>query len=160
MLFCRAKRGTANPEAEFDRRIGERYRDQTTGLHSDYWHDFYVTRLQMKEARIVSQNDLHYVVGGHGPAVVMLTGTTGHAVVMAGYNLFRGQWFVLNPSAGIELSFAGLEVVVGGSGRDRAASPDQAELTGYRPGAATYENMGQWLWILDTSISNRVFYYE
>jgi hypothetical protein len=160
MLYCRRKQGTPNPEAEFDRLIGPDYRNQTTGLAPEYWRDFYVRRLHMREGSIVSQNDLHFLVATHGPAVMMITGSTGHAVVMAGYDILRGRWFVLNPSAGIELEFADDEIVVGGSSSGAGASPGEARLTGYRPGAATYENMGQWIWILDTAIANHVYYYE
>ncbi len=162
MLYCRRRRGTANPEAAFDNLIGREYRNQTTGLAPEYWRDFYVKRLHMKEARIVSQNDLHNLVATHGPAVMMITGEgSGHAVVIAGYDIVAGRWFILNPSAGISLSFEEETVVAGSSSSSRSTSPPgEARLTGYRPGAATYENMGIWNWILDTSIDARVYYYE
>ena len=80
-------------------------------------------------------------------------------MVVAGYDILRGRWLLLDPAAGEELTFAAEEIVVGGSGQPPSSTSTQATLDSYRTGPATWENMSRWLWIFDTTIHRRVFHY-
>ena len=164
MLYCRRHRGP-RAEAEFNRAIGETYRNQTTGLDHEFWPDFYVRCLGMRQATISSPGELHAIIATHGPAIVAIgTSASAHSMVMSEYDLFLGKWFVLDPAAGEELSFEEDVITVASPGAatpaPAAGAEDPARLTGYTTGPATLENMGRWLWILDKTVNKLVFYYE
>jgi hypothetical protein len=147
-------------EGRFNERIGERYRLLETGLASQCWSDFYTRALGMTETRITGPNDLHRLIATRGPVVAAIgSGESAHAMVVAGYDILRGRWLVLDPAAGEQLTFAAEEIVVGRSGRSPSSGSSQATLDSYRTGAATWENMSRWLWIFDTTIHARVFHY-
>lgn len=164
MLYFR-RHPVRTAEENFDSVIGSNYRDQETGLSHTQWHDFYCSRLGMRETQIASPNDLHYIIASHGPAIVAIGGgSSSHSMVMAGYNLYRGQWFVFDPAAGEELQFAP-DVITVRRGSSASTATQEAEtteasrLTGYRTAAPTWANMGRWLWILDTTVHEKVYYY-
>ena len=117
----------------------------------------------MTETRIASPNDLHYLIATSGPVIVAVgEGASAHSMVIAGYNLYQGRWFVLDPAAGEQLDFEALEVTAD-SGSGSSSPPPRpsggARLTGYRTGPATWTNMGRWLWILDTTVHALVYHY-
>lgn len=158
MLYCRRNRGR-DAEAEYNRLIGERYRTMAEGLQHTEWRSFYVGRLHMEEATIASPNDLHRIIASHGPAIVAIgDDASAHSMVMAGYDLFQGRWFVLDPAAGERLTFEGDVITAGGGASSSSSGPTR--LTDYSTGPATLENMGRWLWILDTSVHQLVYYYR
>jgi hypothetical protein len=147
-------------EARFNERIGERYRSLEAGLASEFWSDFYTRVLGMTETTITGPNDLHRLIATRGPVVAAIgSGESAHSMVVAGYDILRGRWLVLDPAAGEELTFAEEEIVVGASDRPPSSIPSQAALDSYRTGPATWENMSRWLWIFDTRIHARVFHY-
>lgn len=147
-------------EARFNERIGERYRSLEAGLGSEFWSDFYTRALGMTEATITGPNDLHRLIATRGPVVAAIgSGESAHSMVVAGYDILRGRWLLLDPAAGEELTFAAEEVVVGGAGRPSDNTSSQATLDSYRTGPATWENISRWLWIFDTTIHARVFHY-
>lgn len=155
MLYCR-RHPVATNEADFDRIIGEEYRELASGLQSSRWRDFYGSRLGMTEATIASPNDLHYLIGRYGPVIAAVgDGQSAHSMVMPGYDLFRGRWFLLDPAAGEQLDFAPMVVTAGSS----SAASGGDRLTGYRTAPATWANMGRWLWILDTTVHQKVYHY-
>lgn len=158
MLYFRRNPGR-NAEANFNRLIGREYQNMTTGLHSNRLHDFYCARLGMREALVASQNDLHYIIAGQGPAIVAIGGGSAHSMVLAGYDLFLGKWLVLDPAAGEHLHFAGTVITAGGGSASETETPQGASLTGYQTAAATWANMHRWLWILDTTVHQKVYYY-
>jgi hypothetical protein len=160
MLYARRNPG---PDAvsKFDSIIGDQYKNRTTGLYSHEWYDFYCMHLGMKEKLISSPNDLHYIIASHGPAVVAIgEGSSGHSMVMAGYDLFLGKWLVLDPAAGEQLQFADDVIDVGSSQSSASESQKPATLTGYKTGPATWKNMHRWLWIMDTTVNQNVYYYS
>lgn len=158
MLYLR--RFPASNEAEFEARIGPRYRILETGLATEYWTDFYARALGMTEMRITGTNDLHRILATRGPVVAAIgSGESAHSMIVAGYDILRGRWLVLDPAAGEELTFADDVIVVGGTSRTPSGSSSGAQLAAFRTGPATWENMSRWLWIFDTSIHERVFHY-
>ncbi|MGD2071582.1 MAG: LysM peptidoglycan-binding domain-containing protein [Gemmatimonadota bacterium] len=158
MLYCRENSGPS-AEADYDRLIGERYRTMAAGLPHTDWRSFYVGRLHMEEETIASPNDLHHIIASHGPAIVAVgADSSAHSMVMAGYDLFQGRWFVLDPAAGEQLTFEGDVITAGGGPSSSSSRPTR--LTDYRTGPATLENMGRWLWILDTTVHQLVYYYR
>lgn len=159
MLYMR-RHQTATAEASFDAAIGQEYRTMETGLASSRWMDFYGTRLGMQEARIQSPGELHALIARHGPVIVAIgDGPSAHSMVMAGYDLYQGRWFVLDPAAGESMTFEPLEITAGaGAASSTVTSP--ARLTDFHTGPATWENMGRWLWIMDTTVHAQVYYYE
>jgi hypothetical protein len=158
MLYLR--RFPRSNEAEFNSRIGARFASLETGLASAYWSDFYTRALGMTETIIAGPNDLHRIIGTRGPVIGAIgAGESAHSMVVAGYDILRGRWLVLDPAAGEELTFADEEIVVGGSSSPSSSASSGATLTGFRTGPATWENMSRWLWIFDTSIHERIFHY-
>lgn len=158
MLFLR--QFPSSSIVEFNRRIGSRYRTQESGLAYEFWSDFYTRTLGMSETTITGPNDLHHVIATRGPVVAMVgSGDSAHAMIVAGYDILRGRWLMLDPAAGEELSFAAEEIIVGGSQPALRDSSDSATLEGYRTGPATWENMARWLWIFDTTLNSRIFHY-
>lgn len=155
MLFMR--QFPASTAEVFNQRIGERYRLQESGLVAENWSDFYTRTLGMTETIITGPNDLHRIIATRGPAIVALgSGTSAHSMVMAGYDIRRGRWLVLDPAAGETLSFAAVEITAG-----RAASPTntEAQLESYSTASATWENLSRWLWIFEHSIDARIYHY-
>jgi LysM domain-containing protein/papain like cysteine protease AvrRpt2 len=158
MLYLR--RFPRSNEAEFNTRIGPRFQSLEVGLASSYWSDFYTRALGMTETRITGPNDLHRIIATRGPVIAAIgSGDSAHSMVVAGYDILRGRWLVLDPAAGEELTFAEEEIVVGGSSSSPSSSSSGATLTGFRTGPATWENMSRWLWIFDTAIHERIFHY-
>jgi len=146
-------------EAEFNRRIGARYRNMTTGLPSTRWIDFYCAKLGMAGTRITCENLMHYIIAIRSPAVVSSFSTnpnSGHAMLMAGYNLFRLQCYVLNPFAGARYDFDEVRVTASPTGGGTASGGESAT---YTPGAATESTMGYWIDISDASFRSEVFHY-
>jgi hypothetical protein len=158
MLYCR-QNPTRDAEANFNRLIGQEYRQMQSGLEKIRWHDFYCIRLRMTEARIASPNDLHYIIGSRGPAVIAVGGASGHSMVMAGYDLYRGRWLVLDPAGREELDFEDDVITAGPGATPSPADTGPARLRGYRTGQATWSNMSRWFWIFDTTITERVYHY-
>jgi len=165
MLYCRRNPGR-NAEANFNSLIGSEYQNMTTGSRSSSWHDFYCARLGMREARIASPNDLHYIIATRGPAIVAVGDSSSkHSMVMAGYDLFLGRWLVLDPAAGEKLDYPDDEIIVhrGSPPPPKKEAKKEEEkvvtLTGYQTGPATWENMHRWLWILDHSVYQKVYHY-
>jgi hypothetical protein len=158
MLYLRQNR--ASNEGMYNQRIGSHYERLETGLPSASWSDFYHARLGMTETVIASPNDLHRAIAQHGPVIVAVgDSTSAHSMVMAGYDLFQGRWFVLDPAAGEEMTFEAETVVVGGGSSSDSSSSGAARLTDFHTGPATWANMGRWLWILDTTVHERIFHY-
>jgi hypothetical protein len=144
-------------ETRFNEAIGERYRSLEAGLVSQFWSDFYTRTLGMTESTITGPNDLHRLISTRGPVIAAIgAGDSAHSMVIAGYDILRGRWLVLDPAAGEELTFAAEEDGVGGAS---SSSSSRAVLDSYRTGPATWENMSRWLWIFDTTIHSRVFHY-
>lgn len=159
MLYLRRHRA-GNAEAEFNRRIGDHYRTLNRGLRSENWNDFYHTRLGMQETQIASPNDLHYIIATRGPVIASIgAGNTSHSMIVAGYNVIKGQWFVVDPAAGEQLAFAEDVITAGNPPSSSSDSSSEAVLTDYQTGPATWNNMGRWLWIFDTTIHQRIFHY-
>ncbi len=157
MLFLRHNR--ASTEAVYNQRIGTHYERLEAGLPAASWTDLYHGRLGMTETVIASPNDLHRAIALHGPVIVAVgDSTSAHSMVMVGYNLFQGQWFVLDPAAGEVMTFEAETVVVGGSGSG-TSSTGTAQLTDFHTGPATWANMSRSLWILDTTVNERIFHY-
>jgi len=159
MLYLRQYRSAT--VAHFDATIGERYTRLETGLASEFWSDFYTRKLGMTETVIAGPNDLMRLIATRGPVIVAVgDGDSAHSMVMAGYDILRGRYLVLDPAAGEEMTFAA-EVIVTGSGTRPApgASGSGATLDDFRTGPATWENMSRWLWIFDTTVHQRVFHY-
>lgn len=155
MLYLRQYR-TADV-AQFNRTIGERYSSLETGLASEFWADFYTRKLGMTETVITGPNDLHRLIATRGPVIVAIgDGDSAHSMVMAGYDILRGRYLVLDPAAGEVLTFAA-EVI--GSGSGSGASTAGATLDDFQTGPATWQNMARWLWIFDTTVHQRVFHY-
>jgi hypothetical protein len=155
MLFLR--NFPTSSAARFDERIGDRYRRQETGLASEHWADFYVRALGMTETRIASPNDLHRLIATRGPVIAAVgSGESAHSMVIAGYDIHRGRWLVLDPAAGESMTFEGETIV---AGRPDVRNPGSARLTEFHTGPATWESMARWLWIFDTSVHERVFHY-
>jgi hypothetical protein len=161
MLFLRQYPGST--ESHFNKRIGDRYRAQETGLASKFWSDFYTRALGMTETTITGPNDLHRLIATRGPAIAAIgsdsSGQSAHSMIVAGYDILRGRWLVLDPAAGAELIFAPEEIIGGGSGQPSSGHSSPARLDDYRTGPATWENMSRWLWIFDTPIHERIFHY-
>lgn len=159
MLYLRQYR-TATV-AHFNTTIGTRYSSLETGLASEFWADFYTRRLGMTETLVTGPNDLHRLIATRGPLIVAVgDGDSAHSMVMAGYDILRGRYLVLDPAAGEEMTFAA-EVIVTGSGTRPApgAASEGATLDDFRTGPATWQNMARWLWIFDTTVHQRVFHY-
>jgi hypothetical protein len=155
MLFLRQFSGAT--DAKFDERIGDRYLSLEAGLTAGYWTDFYVHRLGMSETVIGSPNDLHRTIAERGPVIAAIGGQSAHSMVVAGYDVVRRRWLVLDPAAGEELTFdQGMTVV---AGTTAAAAGPAAELARYTTGPATWENMSRWLSIGDTVVLSRIFHY-
>lgn len=147
-------------EGHFDTLIGDRYRTLERGLASEFWGDFYVRVLGMTETIIADPNDLHRLLATRGPVIAAIgDGNSAHSMVVAGYDILRGRWLVLDPAAGEVMTFADEKIIVGGSGNRATANPGAARLDEYHTGPATWENMSRWLWIFDTTIHQRVFHY-
>ncbi len=158
MLYLR--RFPRSNEVEFNTRIGARFQSLEAGLASANWSDFYTRALGMTETIITGPNDLHRAIATRGPVIAAIgSGDSAHSMVAAGYDILLGRWLVLDPAAGEELTFADEEIVVGRSAPAASSSASAATLTGFRTGPATWENMSRWLWILDTSIHQRIFHY-
>jgi hypothetical protein len=163
MLYLR--QFPTSTEARFNERIGERYRLLERGLIYENWSDFYTRTLGMTESTITGPNDLHRIIATRGPVIAALgTGESAHSMVIAGYDILRGRWLVLDPAAGETLNFAADEIIVGGSGGSGAggASTDAssgARLDSYSTGPATWENLSRWLWIFQHTINARVYHY-
>jgi hypothetical protein len=158
MLYIRKNNGP-NAETNFDRAIGPVYRKMQSGLNFSLWRDFYCYHLGMKEAVISGFNELHYIIATHGPVVVAIgEGQTMHSMVMAGYDLILGKWLVLDPAAGEHISFAPMMVTVGGQRKYSSSTPSSVAAN-YRTGPATWQNMRRWLWIFDTNIYQKVYFY-
>lgn len=158
MLYLR--RFPRSNEVEFNTRIGPRFQSLEAGLASANWFDFYTRALGMTETIITGPNDLHRIIATRGPVIAAIgSGDSAHSMVAAGYDILLGRWLVLDPAAGEELTFADEAIVVGGSAPAASSSVSAATLTGFRTGPATWENMSRWLWILDTSIHQRIFHY-
>jgi len=144
-------------EARFNERIGERYRSLEAGLDSEFWSDFYMRVLGMSETTIRGPNDLHRLIATRGPVIAAVgSGGSAHSMVVAGYDILRGRYLVLDPAAGEELTFAD-DVIVAGGPQSSTSSP--ARLDSYRTGSATWENMSRWLWIFDTTVNETIFHY-
>ena len=153
-------RFSGSTESRFNERIGERYRSLESGLSSEFWSDFYTRVLGMTETTITGPNDLHRLIAARGPVIAAIgSGESAHSMIVAGYDILRGRWLVLDPAAGEELTFAAEEIVVGQPNASTASVPAQATLERYRTGPATWQNMSRWLWIFDTTIHARVFHY-
>ena len=82
-------------------------------------------------------------------------------MVIAGYDILRGRWLVLDPAAGETLSFAEDEIIVGGSGAGStsAEASSEASLDSDSTAPATWENLSRWLWIFEHTINARVYHY-
>jgi hypothetical protein len=159
MLYCR-QHPVATAQADFERLAGKTYLETTKSLKSSQWHDFYCNHLGMRQARIASPNDLHYIIASRGPAVVAVGGSDAHSMVMAGYDLVQGRWFVLDPAPEAQLDFADEVVTVGkGAGAGSSTAQQPTKVTRYRTAPATLTKMGRWLWILDTTVHQSVFHY-
>jgi hypothetical protein len=159
MLYLRQYRMAT--VAQFNSTIGERYSGLETGLASEFWADFYTRKLGMTETVITGPNDLLRLIATRGPVIVAIgDGDSAHSMVMAGYDILRGRYLVLDPAAGEEMTFAA-EVIVTGSGTRPApdAGTSGATLDDFRTGPATWQNMSRWLWIFDTTVHQRVFHY-
>jgi hypothetical protein len=158
MLYRRKyPRGRAG---HFDTLIGDRYRTLERGLASEFLGDFYVRVLGMTETIIASPNDLHRLLATRGPVVAAIgDGNSAHSMVVAGYDILRGRWLVLDPAAGEVMTFAGEEIIVSGNTRPATTNSGEARLDEYHTGPATWENMARWLWIFGTTIHQRVFHY-
>ena len=159
MLYLRQYR-TATL-AHFNTTIGERYSGLETGLASEFWADFYTRKLGMTETVVTGPNDVLRLIATRGPVIVAVgEGDSAHSMVMAGYDILRGRYLVLDPAAGEVMTFAA-EVIVTGSGTRPApgASTSGATLDDFRTGPATWQNMSRWLWIFDTTVHQRVFHY-
>ncbi|MCP4433601.1 MAG: hypothetical protein GY806_21695 [Gammaproteobacteria bacterium] len=119
----------------------------------------------MTESTITGPNDLHRLIATRGPVIAALgTGESAHSMVIAGYDILRGRWLVLDPAAGETLSFAAEEIIVGGSGDSGASSAStgassEARLESYSTAPATWENLSRWLWIFQHTINARVYHY-
>lgn len=141
-------------EARYNERIGTRYSTLEAGLVFSSWSDFYVRALGMTETIIASPGDLQRLIATRGPVVASIgAGDTSHSMVIAGYDILRGRWLVLDPAAGEELTFA--PEVIGGA----SSSDSPTVLDNFRTGPATWENMARWLWLNDTTIHQRIFHY-
>jgi LysM domain/Papain-like cysteine protease AvrRpt2 len=161
MLYCR-RNPTETAEADFERLVGEEFRTMTKGLLPSRWHEFYCTKLGMRQSTIASQNDLHYIIASYGPAIVAIgKGPQKHSVVMAGYDLNNGRWFIIDPAGREQIDFLeGDEIIVGkSSSKHEPTDQEKESKISYKTGKATIANMGRWLWILDTEIASSVFYY-
>lgn len=157
MLFFRHSHD-ADKEAAFARAVGSAYASQTTGLPQAESYSFYVGRLSMRQSVPNSINEFHVRLAS-GPVVAMIQAnyegaTSVHAVVIAGYNLHRRAWYILDPFAGGTYEF-GDTVITAGPGGSVRDSGDAS----YRPGSATIENMGHWVAIADIRINNTVYGY-
>jgi hypothetical protein len=145
-------------EGHFDTLIGDRYRTLEKGLGSELWRDFYVRVLGMTETIIVSPNDLHRLLATRGPVIAAIgDGNSAHSMVVAGYDILRGRWLVLDPAAGEVMTFADEVIDVGGN--RATVNSGVTRLDEYHTGPATWENMARWLWIFDTTIHQRIVHY-
>jgi hypothetical protein len=161
MLYLR--QFPTSTETRFNERIGERYRLLERGLVSENWSDFYTRALGMTESTITGPNDLHRLIATRGPVIAALgTGRSAHSMVIAGYDILRGRWLVLDPAAGESLNFAADVIVVGGRRGASSSSTEtsaEARLDSYSTGPATWENVSRWLWIFEHTINARVYHY-
>jgi hypothetical protein len=157
MLFLR--QFSSSTPAKFEQRIGDRYRALEAGLTAGFWTDFYVHRLGMTETVIGGPNDLHRILAERGPVIAAIGGQSAHSMVIAGYDVVRRRWLVLDPAAGEELTFEQGMTVVAGTNAAAAGPAPAAELARYATGSATWENMARWLAIGDTVVLSRIFHY-
>ncbi|MCA9057718.1 MAG: LysM peptidoglycan-binding domain-containing protein [Planctomycetaceae bacterium] len=131
-------------ETRFNERIGSSYAAQASGLNGSQWRDFFVSRLGMLWTDVSCENLLHYILAVRSPVVAFAYTTdpnNGHAVVIAGYNLFSLQWYVLNPFSGASYDF----------NEDGTAT--------YTAGPATEQNMGYWGSINELRFRGDVFHF-
>ena len=164
MLYCRRFKGN-QASSEFDRLIGKTYREKEDGLSTAELPIVYCQKLGMKEANIASQGDLHFIVAAYGPTIVTVGGgDSAHSMVMAGYDLLQGRWLLLDPAAGETMTFAEEEITAnrpGSPGERPKPVPKESptRLTDFRTGPATWKNMSRWVWILETTVHELVYYY-
>ncbi|VAW67603.1 hypothetical protein MNBD_GAMMA09-1821 [hydrothermal vent metagenome] len=157
MLYLR--RFPDSSEARFNERIGERYRSQESGLLSENWADFYTRVLGMTETIITGPNDLHRLIATRGPVIAAIgSGENAHSMVVAGYNILRGRWLVLDPAAGAMMAFTGVTITAG-SAQPSADTSSSATLDSFSTGPTTWENMSRWIGVYDYTIHARVFHY-
>jgi len=103
MLYARKHRLTDVPTAKtrFATALGSQLNTLTGGLPWNRAQEAYVQRLRFREHTIASINEINRVIAQHGPAVVSFYDSrSGHAVIIAGYNIFPGNWTIIDPLAG------------------------------------------------------------
>jgi hypothetical protein len=158
MLYNRRNHTTGS--TAYNQAIGAEFLNLEAGLRTERWNAFYVGRLGMTEARISSPGELHALIAQHGPVIVAIGDESAHSMVMAGYDLLQGRWFVLDPAAGESMTFED-DVVTVGAGASGGTEPSgPARLRSFSTAPATWENMGRWLWIFDTTVNQLVYYYR
>ncbi len=157
MLYNRHQGATGS--AEFNRVIGPKYSSMTEGLRGQPLTDFYVSCLGMSEARITSLGELHFLVAQHGPVIVFIgDDDSAHAMVMAGFDLLKRRWLVLDPNArGAVVNFEDEDDDPHSASAPRSASPTR--LPEGPLGRATWEDMHRWLKISETTVNALVYYY-
>lgn len=130
--------------AGFERLAGP-FLTRETGLKTiDDWVEFYSRRLKLLGTYVGNWNFLFNIVASRGPAIVAKFTDNiqdTHAMIMAGYNLKRGEMFLLDPAAGETFTF------------------DEQGNAAFTAGPATLDNMGHWHKIARTRLRNEVFHW-
>lgn len=127
MLYAR-KHGltdVSRAQADFEKQLGPKINALTTGLLWDQSKDVYVGKLGLKNHTATYMNDVNRIVATHGPAIVSFhDSATGHAMIVAGYNILPGNWTLIDP--------------LGNSVTEYDFDTDE---TKYTPGAGTWESL-------------------
>lgn len=108
MLYARKYRlsNISNAQSRFASALGEELNGLTGGLPWNRAQEVYVQRLGFRAHNIVSINDINRAIAQNGPAVVSFhDNTSGHAVIIAGYDIIPGNWIIVDPLAGSVTSY-------------------------------------------------------
>lgn len=152
MFFWKHHRAT---DASFANAAGP-YLKKTSDFH--FLHDgqlFFGKKLHMNGRALDDVNQLHRILGHHGPILVNEVtddAMQGHAMVLTGYDIRKAQWYLLNPSPNMTLNLgAGGDVMKGDVGDASDATIITAE--------ATESNMGAWSDIATTHFTANIYYW-
>jgi len=103
MVWARKHRisNTATAQTRFTRILGSHYNNLTGGLPWTLAREVYVSRLGLREHTISCINDINRTVAVHGPAIIAFhDSASGHAVIIAGYDIMHGDWIIVDPLSG------------------------------------------------------------
>lgn len=132
MVFARKHRinNASDAQSRFTRALGAYYNNLTGGLPWNSAREVYVSRLGLREHTISCINDINRAVAVHGPAIITFhDSVTGHAMIIAGYDIMPGNWTVVDPLAGSVTTYNFTE--------------DGGSTDSYRPGSGTWDGLSR-----------------